>query len=267
MLYIVAALSAEARPIIERYKLKRIYTLPFTMFQNSEIKLIISGMGLDNAMMATTALLSHYTPTQNDLLVNIGICAAPENFKIGNPLVIHQIHYEQHSYFPDILFEHPFYESDIITLDAPSDTNFLTAVDMESYGVYKAAARFLKAHQILFFKIVSDSFEPQSVTKELALELVSKNIENFETFTTLAQHFIQKEKLFSADEEELIEAINIHLTKSQSDAFYDACCYYKLHQSLHVRNLLTCKIAPPKSKLSKKERSQYLEQLIKTLTV
>ncbi|MDD2357050.1 MAG: hypothetical protein PHX13_03960 [Thiovulaceae bacterium] len=262
MLYITVALSAEARGLIDYFKLTRTYTLPYTMFENEQIKLIVTGVGIDNAMMATSALLGLSPPSKTDLLVNLGICAAPKNFEIGEAFLAHKICYKNEFYFPDILFEHSLQESDILSVDEPARKMLKLPADMESYGVYKAASRFFSTHQILFFKIVSDHFEPLHVNKGLAIELIFKNLKNLDAVLHSAKYVINKEPLFSQEEKKLITTISSYLTKAQSDSFYDACCYYKLHQ----KKILPVKI-PSGEKLSKKERSEYLESLIKTLTL
>ncbi len=114
MIYLIIAHNAEAEPIIQRYKLKRIYLFAYTVFVNNDIKLIICKMGVDNALMATSALLGYFLPTKYDLLINIGLCAASQT-AIGEVLLIHKITYQNHSYFPDILFEHSLIESNLIT--------------------------------------------------------------------------------------------------------------------------------------------------------
>ncbi|MBU0633322.1 hypothetical protein KKA17_11870 [bacterium] len=270
MLYIVIALSAEARAIVQMLKLKRVYTLPYTMFENEDVKLIISGMGNDNAMMATSTLLGHLPPCESDLLINIGICAAPKKYAIGESLLIHKITREEHSCFPDILFEHSLKESGLLTVDKPTDEEQQMPVDMESYGIYKAASRFLQTHQMLFYKVVSDHFEPHTVTKELAEELILANVKKIEDIISRAQYVMKKEKLFTTDEEELIQKISDLLSKSQSDAFVDACHYYKFHQKkpLHPKGTLHVSgIKAIDEKISKQERNKYFEQLIKTLTL
>ncbi len=262
MLYIIVALSAEARGLIDHFKLVRTYTLPYTMFESEQIKLIVTGIGFDNAMMATSALLGHCSPSKTDMLLNLGICAAPKNFEIGEAFLAHKICYKDGFYFPDILFEHSLKESDILSVDEPASEILNLPVDMESYGVYKAASRFFSTHQMLFFKVVSDHFEPERVTKELAIELIFKNLNNLNAVLSSAEYVIKKDPLFTQEEKERINSISNYLTKAQSDAFYDACCYYKLHHKkpLHLS-------VPEKEKLSKKERSDYLESLIKTLTL
>ena len=264
MLYLVVSHSAEARPIIDSYRLKRVYTLPYTMFENDDVRLVISGMGIENAMMATSALLGHLPPKKSDILVNVGVCAAPQSLAVGEAFLAHKISYKGHSCFPDILFEHPLDESDIISVDAPAHDPLTAPTDMECYGVYKAASRFLSSHQMLFFKIVSDHFEPQNVTKELAAELVSGNIEKLRNVIDSAKFVAQKEDIFAEDENTLIKEIALHLTKAQSDAFYDACCYYRLH---HKRPLHVSGVQAPDERLSKQQRSEYFERLIKTLTL
>jgi nucleoside phosphorylase len=261
MLYITVALSAEARPLIEHFQLTRTYTLPYTVFENKEVKLIATGIGIENTMMATSALLGRFPPSKTDILLNIGICATPQSFEIGEAFLVHKISYKNNFLFPDILFEHTLKESDIFCVDEPANEILKFPVDMESYGVYKAASRFFSTHQMLFLKVASDHFEPQSVTKELAIELISKNLKNLDTVLHSAAYIANKTPLFTQDEKKLIDLISDYLTKAQSDAFYDACCYYKLHHKkpLHVES-------PDSKKLSKKERSEYLESLIKTLT-
>jgi len=270
MLYITVALSAEARPLIEHFKLTRTYTLPYTMFENEQIRLIVTGVGIENAMMATSAFLGHFSPSKTDMLLNLGICAAPKNFEIGEAFLVHKICYKDGFYFPDILFEHSLKESDIQSVDEPTQEMLELPADMESYGVYKAASRFFSTHQIIFFKVVSDHFEPLYVSKELAISLIFQNLKNLEAVLHSAAYVSNKDPLFSQEEKELITSISDHLTKAQSDSFYDACCYYKLHHKkpLHPQGTShESLIKVPKDKLSKKERSEYLESLIKTLTL
>ena len=260
MIYFVTALSAEAKPIIDKYDLKRIYTLPYTLFEGESAKLIVTGIGLENAMMAVSAFLGHCPPKQGDLLVNVGICASPKEFAIGEVLLANKLTNKEHSYYPDVLFEHPLLETQLQSADAPADVHQDLATDMESYGVYKAASRFFDTHEMLFIKVVSDHFEPQSVTKEQAVLLIENALAKIEETLNNALQANKKNELFSAEEEALIKEIGEHLTKAQSDAFYDACCYFKLHykEPLHVK--------APIEKLSKQQRSGFFKDLIAALT-
>ncbi len=268
MLYITVALSAEARPLIDTFKLTRTYALPYTLFENSDIKLLVTGVGLQNAIMATSAFLGHFSPNEDDLLLNIGICAAPQSFEIGEAFLVHKltckVPYESKNqvYYPDILFEHPLKESDLLSVDESMDIAQELPVDMEAYGVYKAASRFLNTHQLLFFKVVSDHFEPLHVSKESATSLIQNSMNALQNILHSAKYVTKKDSLFSQEEQESIDAIANYFTKSQASAFYDACCYYKLHHKKPL-DLKT----PSQEKLSKKERSIQFESLVKTLTL
>ena len=268
MLYITTALSAEARPLIEHYKLTRIYSLPYTMFENEEIKLVITGMGMENAMMATSAFLGYFHPKKDDIFLNIGICAAPKEFSISEAVLAHQLTcktpQKEHSYYPDILFEHNLRESELLCVETPVQKPLYAPTDMESYGIYKAACRFFDTHEMLFFKVVSDHFEPLHVNKELATELIQNHLPSLESIIHSAKYVSKAKPLFEKEEDHLIEAISTSLTKSQSDAFYDACCYFKLH---YQTDLQKSGITIPQTKLTKQGRSEYYEQLIKTLTL
>jgi adenosylhomocysteine nucleosidase len=269
MLFFVTALSAEAKPIVQKYNLKRIYTLPYTLFENDEIKLLVTGIGLQNAMLAVSAFLGHYTVAKTDILINIGICAAPKIFAIGQTLLIHKLTcnmrfgHKEHAYYPDILFEHPFHESELLSLEAPKNAHHPFPVDMEAYGIYTAAARFLDAHRMLFFKIVSDHFEPETVNKEQTTILIETALPNILQAIQNALCIFTGKTIFAQEEKNLIEQISLLLTKSQSDAFYDACRYYKLHRkkSFHESG-----IQIPKHKLTKQQRSAYFDKLIAALT-
>lgn len=262
MLYFVIAHSMEAQPIIRHFKLQRVYKFGYTMFEAENIKLIICGAGIDNAMMATSVLLGYCIPTSSDMLINIGICAS--SYDIGTLLLIHKIVHNRHSYFPDILFKHSLKECTLETVGKPQDVAVSErAVDMEAYGVYKAASRFFKTHQMIFLKVVSDNFKPERVTQNEAKTLISSNLTEIQTIINLAANLLKKDDIFLTQELKLIEFASLRLTKSQNNALLDACRYYKLH---YKKPLPSMKIKQLATITTKQQRSQYLNELIKTLT-
>ncbi len=261
MLYFIIAHSAEAQPVIQHFKMQRVYKFSYTMFEADNVRLIICNAGIDNAMMATSVLLAHYIPTNNDLLINIGICGAPG--EIGTMLLVHKITHNHHSYFPDILFKHDLQEISLKTVDMPSANISDNAVDMEAYGIYKAASRFFKAHQMIFLKIISDNFQPESITKETAKKLISSKTAIMQNTINQALNVFKKDDILSSQEIELIKIIAKKLTKTQNDALLDACRYYKLH---YKKPLPQIDIQPFMTKTTKQQRSTYLNELIQILT-
>jgi len=88
MIYIVAALKPEVQAFVDFYKLKKEKLLHYKIFRNSYMIIILSGIGVDNARLATQTLINQFDITDDDIYMNIGICGADENYAIGTLLEI-----------------------------------------------------------------------------------------------------------------------------------------------------------------------------------
>lgn len=172
MLYIVTALKPEAQAFVDYYKLQKSKLGDYTLFSNDFIRLIVSGLGVENAMLATQKLIDTYDLTNEDIFINIGICGGSRDFSIGEVIEIgtlkyHGKEYIIHSYLPHMLTCH--------------DTEVLTSedalVDMDSFGFYEAIRHSLVIEHFHIFKVVSDHFEPQKVTKDGTKSLIFKAID------------------------------------------------------------------------------------------
>ena len=260
MIYIICALSAEARLFLDHYKLKQYTLLPFKVYENQNIKLIISGVGSHNALLATTALLAHFTPAKDSILLNIGVAAAPSDYNINTLVVIHKLIYNKKSFYPDLLYSHPFEEATLTTVDEATSTLYTTLVDMEASAVFQAASRFLKSHQIAIVKIVSDHFSPESVTKELILDAFMHNQNEIFDLIGKIKSVQIAPSLFDAAELSAIAQHKTIFTKSQFQQFQDACYFFKLKRE---KKLI---LEIPERLLHKKERGEYLQNVITQLT-
>ena len=76
MIYIVTALKPEAQAFVDFYKLKKSKLGNYTAFIDNNITLIVSGIGVVNARLATQTLINHFDITDDDIYLNIGICGA-----------------------------------------------------------------------------------------------------------------------------------------------------------------------------------------------
>lgn len=260
MNYIVTALDAEARILIDHYRLKKVSPLPYTLYGNEETTLLVSGIGKVNALMAVSALLGWRRPQANDVFLNIGVCGAPGEYEIGEPLLIHQIIDTNRRYYPDILYTHPLREASIVCADEPQSIPCDFPVDMESSAVFQAASRFVKLHQMGFIKIVSDHFSPQNVTKEGVTELIRSNVNKIDEVRSALEKGQLSEKLFSEGEHHEIETLKSWFTKAQACALEDALSYFRLK---YPQEVLPIRTEIPHSK---RERSRLLEELIAKLT-
>ncbi|MCI4406140.1 MAG: hypothetical protein JHC35_02495 [Sulfuricurvum sp.] len=260
MIYIIAALDAEARALVDYYQLKRDSALPYTLYTNERIILLVSGMGKSNALMAVSALLGWKIPKNTDILINIGICGAPAAYEIGEALLIHQIQDETRRYYPDILYTHSLRESPLTCVDEAQSALHDAPVDMESSAIFQAASRFFKLHQMAFVKIVSDHFAPETVSKEGVVELIRSNLDALDEVCSALEHVQSPDTLYTEDEYKEVERLKSYFTKAQGSALDDALNYFRLkHPTMPLP-------AYPDIPDSKRERKRALEELIAHLT-
>jgi len=146
MIYILVALKCEAQAFIEKFKLDS------TTKQNENLSVVISGIGNENMYKTATNIVSKMD--KSDMILNVGICGANKNYKIGQLLDEKDIN--------------------LTSVDHEVDYVKYEAVDMESSG-FKNATKDIKNKYI--FKVVSDHFEPESVTKDLAKKLIYTQID------------------------------------------------------------------------------------------
>lgn len=144
MIYIIVALKAEAQAFVDKYKLKN--------YKNDSIEVVISGMGASAIAIAAKEVLKKIT--KDDAIVNVGICGASKKFQIGELIDAR--------------------EHKIVCIDYEATDATYEIVDMESGGFIDATKGFENS---FVFKVVSDHFEPKSVTKDMAKKLIFDQID------------------------------------------------------------------------------------------
>ena len=181
-LIIQTALLCEARPLIDRYRLKKDFAFTkFDVFRNEQLTLIVSGIGRLKATVATTHILDRLSANQPLIIINIGI-AGSTNFEhgIGNSFLINKIIDTNtgRKYYPDLLFKHELPEIQIATFNqivtnAETTGNYSGLVDMEAVGFATAALTFLSPHQVVLLKIISDHLEVDHLTATSVSKLIA----------------------------------------------------------------------------------------------
>jgi len=175
MHYIVTALKPEAQAFVDYFKLKKSKLNDFTIFSNNNITLIIGGIGIEKARLATQTLINNFDITDDDIFINAGICAASRNYAVGELIACGGVMYEELEY----VFNSKKPIIHCVNDEASSETDPL--VDMESYGFYDAVVHNPAIKKFHIFKVVSDHFEPQKVTKEKTKSLLFNVIDNINT--------------------------------------------------------------------------------------
>jgi len=175
LLYIIVALKAEAQSFVDKYKLKKEKLKNFVFYSNEDIRLLISGMGVENAREATQTLINYFDINDDDIYLNIGICGASKNYEIGELVEIGNIS------FKDIKYTVKEKKHSITCVTTAQSNSSYSIVDMESYGFYDAVIHNPAIKHIFILKVVSDHFEPQKVTKDSAKKLLFNKLDAINT--------------------------------------------------------------------------------------
>lgn len=217
MIYLCTALPFEAQPFIKSFQLKRNSSFTrFSVYNNDDMYLIITGTNNINAAIGLTYLLSNVKVSSEDILVNVGVCGSKnKDFSVGSPYLIHKIkdHTTNMTYYPEMLYQHAFFESSIETCSGvitAKDINTITEplIDMEASSIYQAATYFIKPHQIIFFKIISDHLEDIKLSKEDIENLISPYVNPLiEWVKTISSTILISNNTFSAEEIQLYEGL------------------------------------------------------------
>lgn len=174
-IYIVTALAAEARPLCDNFRLKRIQE--FSEFREIYVGertvLAVSGIG-KSASAATVGYLFGRFPSNGPAVwMNAGI-AGHGSMQLGEVFIAHSItdRATDRTWYPSRVVDHNYSSSRLVTVDQPEE-NYEDAVayDMEASGYYPAACRASTSELVQCCKVVSDN--PDSVVARLNEAMVT----------------------------------------------------------------------------------------------
>lgn len=240
MIYVAAALTAEAKPLITYFKLKRDNEIKkYQVFKNEEIILIITGSGMMQGAIGTTYVLSSLNIREEDIFVNLGICGAvKEIFQVGDIVLCNKITNNGNgkSFYPDMLFRHKLkegaLESFFHVLDKSMESEIKgELVDMEGAGIYEAASLFFSQHQINIIKIVSDYLDTTGITAEKVTHIVESGILSIDEWLNERKKFnVSDKEIFTLNEKNIMNVVekNLRLTESMHYEFMELMKYHKL---------------------------------------
>lgn len=160
MLHFITALPAEARPLIEHFRLrdKRIDS-GFPVYRNDDMALTVSGPGKVAMAAATASLAVQDSDRGAGGWLNIGI-AGHATHAIGSGFLIHHIcdRATGKCWYPPQLIDTGLPRGSLQTVDIP-ETAYSgdTLYDMEASGYFPVASRYSTAELVQCFKIVSDN--------------------------------------------------------------------------------------------------------------
>lgn len=284
MIYIFTALYCEAHLFIRHFNLmKRQESTWFQLFFNETagIRLTVTGVGEVAAAAVVGSVCSVYKPTQNDVLLNIGICAhttKKDGIFLCNKIVEKAT---GRTFYPDMLYRHSFTEATLVTgmqiyrsnddaAQMPADSFVGGLYDMEAAAVYQTGIHFFGPHQMMFLKIVSDRGVVEKVKEQTAL-LMEKYKDDILDFIGQLSIITQKNECrknrLCREEETLIETFctDLHCSKAMKDSMKQHIQYLTLAeidfisviQDMYEKKQLPCR--------DKKEGKQRFEEFKRRL--
>jgi len=237
----VVALSPEAKPIIQHYRLQKVPgNHSFTLFSNGTIELIVSGVGTVAAAAATGYLAARRCEQQTTAWLNVGI-AGSLNRDVGATVLAHSVTdvVNGQRYYPSLIFNPMCDTASIITVPKPEtrydndrvdDNNAINdktgnertgdgkVYDMEASGFYATATRFSSNELVHCFKVISDNEHnpAAAVNGQQVKRLITEQIEKIDQLVNEVQRLAEKlsENKQSVEDYHMITE-RFHFTVSQ----------------------------------------------------
>ena len=152
----IVALQPEARPLIEKFKLKKKNgSNPFPVFENENHRLIISGIGRMKAA-ATGYLLSElgWSSSGNDQPGYCGYGLLP----IGTPFLANRFHSQEKKLITHPQLSKARYPVPLANMDAPEKSlSEPIGYDMEAHAILFIAYTSITRELVQVIKVISDN--------------------------------------------------------------------------------------------------------------
>ena len=300
MLIIAAALYSEAKPFIDYLALKKDTSCHHCqVFRNKDTALYLTGTGPMNAAIKSAVFLATEPVADTDYFLNIGVCGAAtekerNNILLGTPVLCNKIieHASGNTYYPDVLYKHPFQEGTVISsyqfmtwemvnayfkdISPPLRNTGLSSMffaDMESSALYQSVSCFFKLNRMFFIKVVSDYISPAAAEQRLvASEDVSNllkeqvgNILNW--LEDIMASTPGRPAEFSEDELHYLTALSedFKFSVTMANELKQYLRYYKLQKGEFIPFTEILRENIPRSVKSKAEGKKYLDYFKKNL--
>jgi len=185
MINIVVALPAEARPLLDHFRLRdKQHNTAFPVYRNADMALIVSGPGKVAAAAATALLAGNRDTPATSAWLNVGI-AGHAHHAIGSAYIAHRITDSATgtNWYPPQIHDLPTPTENLCTVDRPEDSYPAAALyEMEASGFFPVACRFSSGELVQCFKVISDNRTQAStaVTAKLCTQLITARLDDIE---------------------------------------------------------------------------------------
>jgi len=181
MINLVCALHCEAKPLIDYYKMSAVSGSAFPMFRNTELNLIVSGVGKVNAAAAAAYVFVKTQEQKNNAWLNYGI-AGHKTATLGDWFNVNKITEKTTNlnWYPTRYQSMGNISSRLQTVDSPQSSYEESQLyDMEASAFMSTVLKFSSSELIQVMKVVSDNEKEHvdNIDKAWVKKLLLNNID------------------------------------------------------------------------------------------
>jgi hypothetical protein len=187
MLRFVVSLQSEARPLVERLRLKPSGEGPFPVYRGEDAWLIVSGHGKAASAAATAYLHLTTGGGLGRVWLNVGLGGHSQR-TLGEGVVAHKISDAASgaSWYPQLVVDSPSPTVPLLTVERVEEEYSPPSVyESEAAGFFPTACRFSIAELVHCYKVISDNPDAtlsRRMSSAAVEELVAANAGKIETF-------------------------------------------------------------------------------------
>jgi adenosylhomocysteine nucleosidase len=187
MLRFVVSLQSEARPLVERLRLKPSGEGPFPVYRGEDAWLIVSGHGKAASAAATAYLHLTTGGGLGRVWLNVGLGGHSQR-TLGEGVVAHKISDAASgaSWYPQLVVDSPSPTAPVLTVERVEEEYSPPWVyESEAAGFFPTACRFSIAELVHCYKVISDNPDAtlsRRMSSAAVEELVAANAGKIETF-------------------------------------------------------------------------------------
>ncbi|HSK80592.1 MAG TPA: hypothetical protein VLQ45_29330 [Thermoanaerobaculia bacterium] len=187
MLRLVVALEAEARPLVDRFRMEPAGEGPFKMYQGDGVWLIVSGQGKAAAAAATAYLHLVAGAAMGCAWLNVGVGGHARR-PVGESFIAHKITDPASgaSWYPQLVIDAPRPTAPLLTVERVEEEYSPPWIyESEAAGFFPTACRFSLAELVHCFKVISDNPDTtlsRRTSSAVAEKLIGQSLEEIVAF-------------------------------------------------------------------------------------
>jgi len=203
VIHLIIATNAEARPLIDYYKLKKKSEFnEFQIYSNNkkELSITICGIGKVSAAISVTHTYYEFGCQKNQIWINFGL-AGHKNINLGELVLVNKVIDTTNNYkfYPFFAEKINLLRVNCKTYDSPNYNYTENLTDMECSGFFFSANKYSTKELIHSIKIISDNkLGKINFKNKLEInQIIEKKIEVINTFMIKIEAL--RKKFFSID--------------------------------------------------------------------